>query len=84
LATDKPGRHSVAGRMPDADVTPAIKHAPIDKDTIGGDQIFDQLQVDRSAWSRHFLRGSDACDLLGPQALSRAKSLARCDEDAAC
>jgi hypothetical protein len=49
LAADKPGRHSAAGRMPDADMTPAIKHALIDKDTIGGDQIFDQLQVDRSA-----------------------------------
>jgi len=49
LATDKPGWHSVAGRMPDADMTPAIKHAPIDEDTIGGDQIFDQLRVDRSA-----------------------------------
>jgi hypothetical protein len=49
LATDKPGGHSVAERMPDADTTPAIKHALIDEDTIGGDQIFDQLRVDRSA-----------------------------------
>jgi hypothetical protein len=49
LATDKPGCHSVAERMPDADMTPAIKHALIDEDTIGGGQIFDQLRVDRSA-----------------------------------
>jgi hypothetical protein len=30
-------------------MTPAIKHALIGEDTIGGDQIFDQLRVDRSA-----------------------------------